>query len=683
MIFDHEVGKVSSMTPMSSYRAREFRQHPSAVAGLPYHPGLLRPVPWYSPRVLWRALRELVQSNEFQRNLDRREFFPKSLKVIDMTCSGTSRPLTFDFVSDTGDGGDATFAVATGVFASTPELANAAKAPEPCRIVRWIRAAESQRATGLAPGGSADEGHDVLVLGGDLAYPGAHPDEYQTRLVEPFNAAHSLAGEPRKVVLAIPQNHDWFDSASTFCRYFVDQEARSFIDAETLQKQTYFAARLSSRWWLLGLDFASTSDIDRRQYEAFVRLLGTGDEGPYIQPGDDVILVVPRPYWTDSIEEQSDGGYPRRHQRLEGLIEQRGARIRLRLAGDLHHYVREIAVLPDESITDGRREAAPARPHDEFGPDDRVLVTCGAGGAFLHPTHTIEVAARKEFRSPKTSRPVSSGTKAELQAPIAIAPALGFPDKNPVRRSWPDPQTTRRMCLQSPLALFRVRYRRGGTRHSLRDRLRDMADSNLAFTLALGILYATVGSLLRPLVGPDAAAPQSPTPSPWLCGSPMVTIAVGLSLLYGCSRFAKEGPTGWLARSVEGALHATAHAIGIIATWTLAHALVQPMKIPALFDDAAFALGCIVIGSPIGGLVFGSYLAITCGWLGRMTNSGFSVLSYDGFKGFLRIRIVNEEVHATMFGIEDVPRTRLPFGDRLRGWKVVDHFLLRRCAHDR
>ena len=47
-------------------------------------------------------------------------------------------------------------------------------------------------------------------------------------------------------------------------------------------------------------------------------------------------------------------------------LQARGARIRMRLAGDLHHYHRESLAT----------EAA-----------DTHLITCGAGGAFLHPTH--------------------------------------------------------------------------------------------------------------------------------------------------------------------------------------------------------------------------------------------------------------------------------------------------------
>ena len=111
-----------------------------------------------------------------------------------------------------------------------------------------------------------------------------------------------------KVVLAIPQNHDWFDSVTTFCRYFVGREGKpDFVGANARQTRTYFAARLPHGWWILGLDFALRGDIDRNQFEAFCSLWDTAREGPRILPGDNVILVFPTPYWTEPL----DTGAPR------------------------------------------------------------------------------------------------------------------------------------------------------------------------------------------------------------------------------------------------------------------------------------------------------------------------------------------------------------------------------------
>lgn len=67
---------------------------------------------WYAPGVLLQAARELVRSQDFLRNLDRRESFG-ALEVIDFSARPASAesPFWFDFIADTGDSGNATHAV--------------------------------------------------------------------------------------------------------------------------------------------------------------------------------------------------------------------------------------------------------------------------------------------------------------------------------------------------------------------------------------------------------------------------------------------------------------------------------------------------------------------------------------------------------------------------------------------
>jgi hypothetical protein len=315
------------------------------------------PVAWYAPPVLLQAGEELVQSQAFQRNYDRRESFSDALAPIDL--SQREGELWLDFISDTGDGGRATFAVARAALAAELTVSDEQGAP--------LALPEA----------------DVLLLGGDLAYPGASPAVYQYRFFEPFTMALDPASRfgrpngPRKVVAAIPQNHDWFDSAATFCRYFVAKDKGDFLGARTPQRQTYFALKLPRGYWVLGFDWALTGDLDRQQFEAFAGLLDAGREDG-IAPGDQLILLYPEPYWTRPLGDGAPEGYPRRYQRLEAQLEAHGAAIRLRLAGDLHHYVRE--TLPAAA-----------------GHGESHLVTCGTAGAFLHPTHGVEVSAPKHI----------------------------------------------------------------------------------------------------------------------------------------------------------------------------------------------------------------------------------------------------------------------------------------------
>jgi hypothetical protein len=167
-------------------------------------------IAWYAPRVLLQSGRQLLSSADFQRNYDRRESFPERLQPIDMTDKTDANGcFGFDFISDTGDGGNATTTVAEGAM-------------------RDVLVAEDGPPAGLPRG-------RLLVLGGDLAYPAASPDSYQYRFVEPYELCRPLSAlppnRPWHTVLAIPQNHDWMDNASTFCRYFVGRTGEPFVDA--------------------------------------------------------------------------------------------------------------------------------------------------------------------------------------------------------------------------------------------------------------------------------------------------------------------------------------------------------------------------------------------------------------------------------------------------------------------
>ena len=68
-------------------------------------------VAWYQLDVLATAARDVVSSLDQLRNMDMRESFPQPMSVTD--CSGSEgEDFWFDFIADTGDGGNATYAVA-------------------------------------------------------------------------------------------------------------------------------------------------------------------------------------------------------------------------------------------------------------------------------------------------------------------------------------------------------------------------------------------------------------------------------------------------------------------------------------------------------------------------------------------------------------------------------------------
>ena len=88
---------------------------------------------------------------------------------------------------------------------------------------------------------------DVLLFGGDTAYPVATADEIYRRVVQPWNEVLRTLPRDRdrpRVLLGIPGNHDWYDGLDGFGRFFrqapaedeeEDVPAKS-IDAESLRK---------------------------------------------------------------------------------------------------------------------------------------------------------------------------------------------------------------------------------------------------------------------------------------------------------------------------------------------------------------------------------------------------------------------------------------------------------------
>lgn len=107
------------------------------------------------------------------------------------------RPVWVDFVADTGDDRDVSAAVGA-MLASTYDVADR----DGGRV--------------LLPRG------DVLVFGGDIAYPVATADEIYKRLVMPWNEQlrKALASSRKRVVLGVPGNHDWYDGLDGFGRLF-------------------------------------------------------------------------------------------------------------------------------------------------------------------------------------------------------------------------------------------------------------------------------------------------------------------------------------------------------------------------------------------------------------------------------------------------------------------------------
>lgn len=611
-------------------------------------------VAWYQPDVLLSAARRVLSSTDMLRNRDLRESYEQPLTVIDCSEPDRDGNYWFDFIADTGDGGNATYTVACAALGDSV----------------------------AGDGGERLPRGELLLLGGDLAYPAASSEEYRYRFIEMFEAARRDAGVTRSLVrgrpftlAALAQNHDWMDSAATFNRYFVRNKGSApFLGAFIPQKQSYFCAKLPRGWWALGFDFALTREIDRDQYEQFERLAGPqglevtvdGQRRLYrIEPTDRVILVYPEPYWTRPIGGGARPNWPKRYQRLEGLLRDK---IALRLAGDLHHYMRWTS--PVAASISGSRRAAPC---------DGMLVTCGTGGAFTHPTHT-KMTAR-----PILLRELNNGHAIALQAG-AQALVVGLDDgkaqpgdvafTKAAASVYPDVAESRRRANGNLAALFKTNGSwRGG---------------NWWFTVFMGLLYwfnAYLNSLpfadtfvadgFRPM-GKFTAADYWPVFVLWLKSmvfSPLGFV-VNLVMIGACLMMGRETVDELSSKSSRpwrlivtwgfGLVHAFLH---VLAVYSLVFWLQQGIgelrwigdpnvnAWAAIGHATAVGLSVFIYGSLVGTLIFGCYLTLMsrCGYL---TNNGYSALGIEDFKGFLRFQITADAtLHAHFVAIDRVPRS--------------------------
>jgi hypothetical protein len=294
-----------------------------------------RAVRWLSPTELGRAALKVLLGSQFGQYVDKRETqqgpaFEQG-PYFDHSNTAAGEEFWLDYVSDIGDGFDATYSVASllatdlkGVDGSSGDLQRGA----------------------------------VLVMGGDEVYPTGDVRNYKQRTTDVYRAALPESAEPRPTIYAVPGNHDWYDGLTAFLRTFgQDSDIGGW---ETQQRRSYFALKLPHRWWLFGLDIQLNTYIDRPQLEYFRRV------GKQMAEGDQVILCTAKPAWYASDAEQT-AGMAHLTYFLKYTLAGRGIRIPLVLTGDSHHYAR----------------------YSVDGDCPQTLVTAGHGGAFLSTTQQL------------------------------------------------------------------------------------------------------------------------------------------------------------------------------------------------------------------------------------------------------------------------------------------------------
>ncbi len=304
------------------------RRRPATLADLPFprHES----VRWFSPGMLVETAKLVALSSVFGSYADKREVQATAATPVFHDHSAGEETWV-DYVSDVGDGFDATYSVA------------------------YLLAQPKLDVPGDRPGEEVPTTRgSVLVMGGDEVYPTASAKGYEEKTKGPYNAALPHSDDP-PALFAIPGNHDWYDGLTSFLRFFCQG---GWVGGwRTEQRRSYFAVKLPQRWWLLGIDIQFDTYIDAPQIEYFRAVAAQ------IADGDGIVLCTAKPSWVDGGVEGSDA-YATLDYFVTVVLGKQPQQVRLMLAGDSHHYAR----------------------YAERG-GDRTLVTCGGGGAYLSATH--------------------------------------------------------------------------------------------------------------------------------------------------------------------------------------------------------------------------------------------------------------------------------------------------------
>ena len=304
-------------------------------------------VRWLGPRGLAVTGYQVFLSGIFSRYADKREMQAalRSPQVIDRA---DRDDIWFDWLADTGDWFDATYT--TAALLAEPRLTLPAAEGEPPTV-------ETERGR-------------LLVLGGDLAYPAANPDQYRDRMLGPFRAALPAVpeGQERPTILAVAGNHDWYDGLTSFLRLYCRGE--DVGGWRTEQSRSYLTVQLPHRWWFLGIDVVLDEFIDVPQLEYFKDVATR-----HMRPGDRVIVGLHKPSWlfggVRADAEASRLAVANLEDFEREVLHPAGVRQMLTIAGDIHHYHRF-------EREDGRQ----------------TRLTSGSGAAFLYPTHNIPERVR-------------------------------------------------------------------------------------------------------------------------------------------------------------------------------------------------------------------------------------------------------------------------------------------------
>jgi hypothetical protein len=304
-------------------------------------------------------------------------------------------------------------------------VADVADGYAPCRAIADRLACE--HLTAKAENGKIVDTQrgSLLILGGDLVYPTPGPGAYLERFIQPYGEAwFALNGERKNEgqplpcrMLAIPGNHDWYDSLVEFSDIFLGSP-RSIGGWEVGQERSYFATELRKKFWIWAVDVQLEGRLDGPQLQYFETMAEIMEEGSRI------ILIGAEPEWLQSVPGNGIGnpgdGFGV-HGELRSLLARQGGKGRfiLHIAGDLHHYRRHVEAFEGEN---GKAAA------EVVG--GRQWVVCGGGGAFAYPTHNVAGDGDIVWNGGKVLKPVACFPNIAQSKALSRWIGLTFPLRN-------------------------------------------------------------------------------------------------------------------------------------------------------------------------------------------------------------------------------------------------------------
>lgn len=577
---------------------------------------------WYDPRRLVSIGIRVAEATVFGELFDRREliasldpfdqaYFSNNFDFSKPTLQDPAGNFWLDFTADTGDGWISTYAVA-----------------------RLLAQSELTIGDRTLPQGR------VLVFGGDQVYPTPSHEDYQTKLNAPFEAANLFENERGRLsdfdpqrgcftnrhIFAVPGNHDWYDDLSAFTALFcnkapdragqVHSPGRTVCGRATAQTRSYFALKLPHDWWLCAFDAQLAGKIDAPQMRFFEYVAQN-----LMNAGSNVILSVAGPVWAYSRHGQAQGfsnfafasliatgaiGYP-------GYKPERQHNLRLVLTGDSHHYAHFI------------ERAAGTQTEIHY-------LTCGLGGAFLHPTHWLQdTTPTVHWAPPPPLHPYSGdNTPTDYVRQFSIAKdqdgkELLFPDRTTSRLmtwrnlafAWHNPWFG---AFTATVGLFAAWLLHLGARATGMD---------LASSLGHGPLKGRICNLVYLLFD-----------TPW----PLLVIAGIAAALVYFADFATRR-----AKIICGCVHTAAHLLTYFAILLAAASVLR--------NDLWIVIAAGIAAGITAPTVMGIYLLVLLNGWAVHWNEAFSALRIADFKGFLRLRITpTGDLEVYPIVLDSVPR---------------------------